>query len=405
MSLTTSGSPRRVALLGSTGSIGRQTVDVLAALPDAFRVVALAAGSNVAVLNEQIARLRPLAVGLDDPAAAARLELPAGTERLGGVDALEGLATRDDVDLVVVGTGGLVSLRPVIAALRAGKIVATANKETLVAGGHLVMPIARTLAGARSALDPRDPYASPLAWLRPIDSEHSAIWQCLAGEAMGGVAGLILTASGGPFLDGPEDLATVTPQQALRHPTWSMGAKITIDSATLANKGLEVIEAHWLYDVDYDAIEVVIHPQSVVHSAVRFADGSLKAQLGTPDMRLPIQYALTHPTRRPSPAAPPDLAAIARLDFRAPDPARFPALRIAREAGRQGPWASAALIAADEVAVARFLDGSLDFQGIPRLLEAAVTRFGSGRSRDPGVDDLLDLEAEIAATYATEAIR
>jgi len=400
MALTTGGSPRRVALLGSTGSIGRQTVDVLSALPDAFRVVALAAGSNVSVLNEQIARLRPVAVGLGDVAAVAQLDLPAGTKWLGGVDALEELVTRDDVDLVVVGTGGLVSLRPVIAALQAGKIVATANKETLVAGGHLVMPVARRLAAARSAVDPRDPYASPLAWLRPIDSEHSAIWQCLAGEAMGTVAGLVLTASGGPFLDGPEDLAGVTPQQALRHPTWSMGAKITIDSATLANKGLEVIEAHWLYDVDYDAIEVVIHPQSVVHSAVRFADGSLKAQLGTPDMRLPIQYALTYPDRRPSPAAPPDLVASGRLDFRAPDEARFPALRIAREAGRLGPRASAALIVADEVAVARFLARTLAFTGIPRLLEAAIDRFGSGPVA-PGIDELLALDREIRAAYAT----
>ena len=205
---------------------------------------------------------------------------------------------------------------------------------------------------------------------------------------MADVAALILTASGGPFLDAtPAELAAVTPEQALRHPTWTMGAKITIDSATLANKGLEVIEAHWLYDVDYDAIEVVIHPQSVVHSAVRFVDGSLKAQLGTPDMRLPIQYALTYPDRRPSPAAPPDLLATGRLDFRAPDEDRFPALRIAREAGRPGPRASAALIAADEVAVARFLDGTLDFTGHPapaRGGRRAVRRDGAtgpGRRR------------------------
>ncbi len=212
-------------------------------------------------------------------------------------------ATRDDVDLVVVATGGIVSLRPVLAALRAGKVVATANKETLVAGGHLVMPEARRLAAGVAATTPGDPFASPLAWLRPIDSEHSAIWQCLVGESMAAVDGLILTASGGPFLDAaPDELAAVTPDQALRHPTWTMGAKITIDSSTLANKGLEVIEAHWLYDVEYDAIEVVIHPQSVVHSAVRFVDGSLKAQLGTPDMHLPIQYAMTFPDRRPSPS-------------------------------------------------------------------------------------------------------
>jgi 1-deoxy-D-xylulose-5-phosphate reductoisomerase len=181
-----------------------------------------------------------------------------------------------------------------------------------------------------------------------------------------------------------------------------MGAKITIDSATLVNKGLEVIEAHWLYDVDYGAIEVVIHPQSVVHSAVRFVDGSLKAQLGTPDMRLPIQYALTHPDRLPSPAAPPDLLATARLEFRAPDEGRFPALRIAREAGRSGPRASAALIAADEVAVARFLDGTLGFTGIPTLLEAAVERYGGARSSEPDVDELVALEREVRATFATE---
>ena len=392
---------RRVALLGSTGSIGRQTVDVLAAHPDAFSVVALATGSDAAGLSEQARRLHPSVVALADVSAHASLDLPAGTRQVGGADALETLATRDDVDLVIVATGGVVSLRPVLAALRAGKVVATANKETLVAGGHLVMPLAHALAATAAARNPGDPYASALAWLRPIDSEHSAIWQCLVGESMDGVAALVLTASGGPFLDAdPATLAAVTPEQALRHPTWTMGAKITIDSATLANKGLEVIEAHWLYDVDYDAIEVVIHPQSVVHSAVRFVDGSLKAQLGTPDMRLPIQYALTYPERRPSPAAPPDLIAAGSLEFRAPDETRFPALRIAREAGRMGPRASAALIAADEVAVARFLDGTLDFPGIPRLLEAAVTRFGSDAGT-PDVDGLVELDRDVRAAFAT----
>ena len=390
-----------MALLGSTGSIGRQTVDVLAAHPDAFTVVALATGSNAALLAEQAERLRPAVVALGDGAGLAGLDLPSGTQRLGGGDALVTLATRDDVDMVVVATGGVVSLRPVLAALRAGKVVSTANKETLVAGGHLVMPVARALADGVADTRPGDPYSSPLAWLRPINSEHSAIWQCLVGERLDGVAALILTASGGPFLEAsPAELAVVTPEQALRHPTWTMGAKITIDSATLANKGLEVIEAHWLYDVDYDAIEVVIHPQSVVHSAVRFVDGSLKAQLGTPDMRLPIQYALTYPERRPSPAAPPDLIATGRLEFRAPDEERFPALRIAREAGRMGPRASSALIAADEVAVARFLDGTLGFQGIPRLLEAAVARFGTGADA-PDVDELVALDATVRATFAT----
>jgi len=394
--------PRRVALLGSTGSIGRQAVDVLAAHADAFSVVALATGSNAALLGEQAARLRPRAVALGDEARRGTLDLPPGTDYVAGADALEQLATRDDVDLVVVGTGGVVSLRPVLAALRAGKVVATANKETLVAGGHLVMPVARRRADAVAASSPADPFASPLAWLRPIDSEHSAIWQCLVGERTSAVASLILTASGGPFLDAPGSLDDVTPAQALRHPTWTMGAKITIDSATLANKGLEVIEAHWLYDVEYGAIEVVIHPQSVVHSAVRFVDGSLKAQMGTPDMRLPIQYALTHPDRLPSPAAPPDLVAAARLDFGAPDETRFPALRIARDAGRLGPRASAALIAADEVAVARFLDGTLGFTGIPALLEAAVERYGQTGPIEPDVDELVALESEVRAAFRSE---
>jgi 1-deoxy-D-xylulose-5-phosphate reductoisomerase len=395
--------PLGVALLGSTGSIGVQAVDVLEAHADRFRVVALAAGRNARELEAQATRLRPAVVALGDDDAS--IDLPAGTTRTGGADALVELATRDDVDLVVVATGGVVSLRPVLAALRAGKVVATANKETLVAGGHLVMAEAGRRAAARAATDPRDPLATPLAWLRPIDSEHSAIWQCLVGEPRAGVARLVITASGGPFLDAtPDEIAAVTPDRALKHPTWTMGAKITIDSATLANKGLEVIEAHWLYDVDYDVIDVVVHPQSVVHSAVLFVDGSLKAQLGTPDMRLPIQYALTHPERLPSPATPPDLLAAARLDFRAPDETRFPALRIAREAGRTGSRAAAALIAADEVAVARFLDGTLDFLGIPRLLEAVVDRFGQGPDQAPDVDELVDLDREVRAAFAAGTI-
>ncbi|MEO5704522.1 MAG: 1-deoxy-D-xylulose-5-phosphate reductoisomerase [Candidatus Limnocylindrales bacterium] len=375
--------PRGVALLGSTGSIGRQALDVLDGDP-AFRVVALAAGRNAQLLAEQAQRHKPAVVAL-------------GADSEGLIE----IATRDDVDMVVVGTGGMVSLGPVLAALRAGKIVATANKETLVAGGHLVMPLARALAGVHAAIDPVAPLASPLGWLRPIDSEHSAIWQSLVGERLDHIERLILTASGGPFLDLPaEAFAAITPEQALRHPTWSMGAKITIDSATLANKGLEVIEARWLYDVGYEQIDVVIHPQSVVHSAVQFVDGSLKAQLGTPDMRLPIQYALTYPNRRPSKAAAPDLVGVGHLDFRAPDEARFPALRIAREAGRMGPWATAALIAADDVAVARFLDGSLDFPGIPRLLEDAVARFGTHPGPDPEVNDLIDLDREVRGSLA-----
>jgi 1-deoxy-D-xylulose-5-phosphate reductoisomerase len=397
----------RVALLGSGGSIGRQAIEVLGEMPDSFRVVALATGSQAQLLEEQARRFRPQVVALADAGAAARLDLPSGVVRASGSGALEEIVARPDVDLVLVATGGLVALRSVLAALEAGKIVATANKETLVAGGHLVMPLARALADRRRAEPggvaeasaegaPGRALASPLGWLRPIDSEHSAIWQCLAGEEHRAIARLLLTASGGPFLDaGVADLATVTPERALRHPTWRMGAKITIDSATLANKGLEIIEAHWLYDVPLSAVSVVIHPQSVVHSAVEFVDGSIKAQLGTPDMRLPIQYALTYPTRRPSPAAAADLVAAGKLEFRTPDEERFPALRIAREAGLAGPRASTALISADEVAVARFLGGTLDFQGIPRLLEAAVERFGAGEPRNPSLEELVALDTEV----------
>jgi 1-deoxy-D-xylulose-5-phosphate reductoisomerase len=387
--------PRGVAVLGSTGSIGRQALDVLAGLGDRFRVVAIAAGRNRALLERQAAALVPAVAALVDADAGA-LELPVGTERRSGPDALLELATRPDVDLVIVATGGIVSLRPVLSALAAGKVVATANKETLVAGGHLVVPIAERLAAR--ATEPA--LRSRLGWLRPIDSEHSAIWQCLVGEVSRAIARLVLTASGGPFLDEPPDLARVTPAMALRHPTWRMGPKITIDSATLVNKGLEVIEARWLYDVPYDAIDVVIHPQSVVHSAVAFVDGSLKAQLGTPDMRIPIQYALTYPHRLRSATPAPDLTTVGRLDFRRPDETRFPGLRIARDAGRTGPRASAALIAADEVAVARFLDGTLDFAGIPRLLEAAVQRYATNGPATPALDELLALDGEVREAFA-----
>ncbi|HEY5521434.1 MAG TPA: 1-deoxy-D-xylulose-5-phosphate reductoisomerase, partial [Candidatus Limnocylindrales bacterium] len=274
----------RVAVLGSTGSIGRQTLDVLGALEDRFEVVALAAGRDEQTFNEQIARFKPRTTAL------AR----------DGIDALAEVATRDDVDVVVVATTGVVSLKATLAALEQGKVVATANKETLVAAGHLVMPLARRLAAAHGD---DDLAAGALNWLRPIDSEHSAIWQCLAGERRQDIRRLILTASGGPFREWPaERLESVTPEQALAHPTWRMGGKITIDSATLMNKALEVIEARWLYDFGDDQVDVVVQPQSIVHSLVEFEDGSLKAQLGLPDMRIPIQYALTYPAHLVSPA-------------------------------------------------------------------------------------------------------
>jgi 1-deoxy-D-xylulose-5-phosphate reductoisomerase len=395
------GAPTGVAVLGSTGSIGRQALEVLAALSDEFRVVALAAGSDAATLQDQAVRWRPAAVSLADERALSGLDLPMGTARVGGTDALLRLVTRDDVGLVVVATGGVVSLAPVLAALGSGKVVATANKETLVAGGHLVMPLARALAaGAAGA------FATPLAWLRPIDSEHSAIWQCLVGEDLRAVRRLILTASGGPFLGRePPEVAAARPEDALAHPTWRMGAKITVDSATLMNKGLEVIEAHWLYAMPYDRISVVIHPQSVVHSAVEFVDGSVKAQLGSPDMRIPIQYSLTYPGRRPSPARPLDFATLPDLGFAAPDEDRFPALRLAREAGERGPRATAALIAADEAAVRRFLAGSLSFGGIVPLIAAALERFAAAGGADPDLAELVTLDVEVRAwTTAAPAV-
>ena len=393
--------PVRVALLGSTGSIGRQALDVLSGLGDDFPVVALAAGRDAARFGEQVEALRPRAVHLADRDALRRLQLPDGVTAVDSEDGLEALATRPDVDLVLVATGGVVSLRPVLAALEAGKVVATANKETLVAGGHLVMPLARrcaSRAGEGQGTDAgRAALATPLAWLRPIDSEHSAIWQCLVGEDPLAVERLVLTASGGPFRDWPpERLMAARPDDALAHPTWRMGAKITVDSATLMNKGLEVVEAHWLYDVAYERIEVVVHPQSVVHSLVEFVDGSLKAQLGLPDMRLPIQYSLTYPRRLPSPAPRLEMTAAQGLTFEAPDERRFPALRVAREAAATGPRATAALISADEVAVRRFLDGTLDFPGITGLVAAAAERYGGRRGDpEPSLEELTALDHEV----------
>ncbi|MEO6350855.1 MAG: 1-deoxy-D-xylulose-5-phosphate reductoisomerase [Candidatus Limnocylindrales bacterium] len=371
----------QVAVLGSTGSIGRQALDVLAAHPDRFEVVGLAAGRDTATLDEQVARFQPAL-----RATAAD-----------GLEALTDMATDRRVDFVVVGTTGIISLKPVLAALSAGKVVATANKETLVAGGHLVMPLAKRLA-AQSA----DEGATPLNWLRPIDSEHSAIWQCLAGETRQEVRRLIITASGGPFRDwSTERMKSATPQDALNHPTWRMGTKVTIDSATLMNKALEVIEALWLYDVADAQVDVVVHPQSIVHSLVEFVDGSLKAQLGLPDMRIPIQYALTYPHHLDSPAPRLSGAQIPSLSFEPVDEARFPALEIGREAGRRGPRASAALIAADDIAVDRFLSGTLDFPGISELCAAAVERFADGGADAPELQELLDLDAQVRSWAET----
>jgi len=384
-----------VALLGSTGSIGRQTIDVLASGEAGdYEVVALAAGRDADSLSEQAQLLHPQVVSLADPEAARRLQLPDGAARDDAPDALTQMATRDDVDLVIIATGGVVSLRPVLAALQAGKVVATANKETLVSAGHLVMPLAQARADEVAAADPSDPMGSPLAWLRPIDSEHSAIWQCLVGEDLADVSRLILTASGGPFREwSTERMAEARPKDALKHPNWTMGAKITIDSATLMNKGLEVIEAHWLYDVPYEQVDVIVHPQSLVHSFVEFVDGSLKAQLGLPDMRIPIQYSVTYPQRRAGPAPRLDLTEHSQMTFQAPDLERFPAISIARAAGAAGPGATAALIAADDIAVERFLAGELSYPGMARLVAAAIDRFSVDRA--PALEELEAIDAEV----------
>src|SRR5215212_2115066 len=331
--------PLGVAVLGSTGSIGTRALDVLAQHPDRFRVVALAAGRNTALLAEQIARFSPSFVGCEaggfDPGDGARLL------------SMEEIVARPEVELVVAGTVGVAGLGATLCALRLGKPVALANKEVLVMAGRVICEAARAGGGS----------------LRPVDSEHSAIWQCLWGERPESVGKIILTASGGAFRDLPaEDLARVTPAQALHHPTWQMGRKITVDSATLMNKGLETIEARWLFDVPLERVEVLMHRESIVHSLVEFTDGSVKAQLGEPDMRLPILCALAYPERLAHAGTPRlDLGRIGALHFAPPDLARFPCLTLAMEAGRRGGTYPAVLVGAGEVAVERFLAGEIGF--------------------------------------------
>jgi 1-deoxy-D-xylulose-5-phosphate reductoisomerase len=351
---------RRLAILGSTGSIGRSTLDVVEGLGD-IEVVGLAARSSGDALVAQVDRWRPKVVALEDPGAAERVRarVPAGTTVLGGPDALSALAAMPEADVVLVAVVGAAGLRPTLAALEAGHDVALANKETLVAGGEIV-----TRARARSG-----------AHLVPVDSEHSAIYQCLAGEDPRAVKRLILTASGGPFLRRPiGDLPRVTVEEALAHPTWNMGPKVTVDSATLMNKGLEIIEARWLFDVDAGSIDVVIHPQSLVHSMVEFVDGSIMAQLATPDMRGPIQHALTTPGRRVGPVRPMEWSRVT-MTFEQPDPSRFPSLALAREALRAGGTTPAVLNAANEVAVARFLSRDVAFTDIPAIVGAVLARY------------------------------
>lgn len=349
----------RLVVLGSTGSIGRAALEVAAGLGD-VQVIGLAARRDAELLAEQAQRWRPRAVAVEEAAAGDRLRshLPAGTQLLVGPDAATTLAAMPDADMALIALVGAAGLRPTLAALETGCDVALANKEALVAGGALVAA-ASERSGAR---------------LLPVDSEHSAIFQCLAGEDRTAVRRLILTASGGPFLRRPVDeLGDVTADEALAHPTWTMGPKVTIDSATLMNKGLEIIEACWLFGVEAEKIDVVIHPQSIVHSMVEFVDGSIIAQAAVPDMRGPIQYALTAPARRPSLIRPVEWRRLA-LTFEEPEAERFPALAVAREALRRGGTAPAVLNAANEVAVGRFLDRRIRFPEIVETVRAVLAR-------------------------------
>ena len=363
---------KRIAILGSTGSIGRSALAVVAAHPERLEVVGLAAGRNVERFAEQVAGVRPAVVALADKESLDRLRgagaLPAGAATGWGEDGLVAVATHPRVDLVLCASAGTAALGATLAAIEAGKTVALANKEVLVMAGRLMVGAARR-RGVR---------------ILPVDSEHNAIHQCVDGRAPDDVLRYILTASGGPFRDRPAaDLAAVTPEDALCHPTWSMGPKITIDSATLMNKGLEVIEARWLFDAPPDRIDVVVHPQSVVHSLVELRDGSVIAQLGVTDMRLPIQYAFSYPERWPAPLPALDLAACGPLDFEAPDTGRFPCLGLAYQALRAGAAFPAVLNAANEVAVAAFLERRLPFTGIPRVIAATLDAAAQRAPTDP----------------------
>lgn len=365
-----------VAILGSTGSVGSSALDVISSLPDQFEVVALAAGANHARLQEQIDRFTPQYASLDS--ATAQLS---GASMIDSDDPLLTMATLPEVDIVVVSTTGHTAIPAVLAALEAGKVVALANKETVVAAGQLVMEAAQHALGE----------------LRPVDSEHSALWQAMGQSTFDpkSMTRLVLTASGGPFRTWPnEKLLTVTPEDALDHPTWSMGRKITIDSATLMNKGFELIEAAWIFDCPIDAIDVVVHPQSVVHSLVEFVDGSVIAQLGPHDMRMPIQYALTAPERAPSSGPRLALHQLGRLEFEAPDHERFPALNLCRESLIRGGLAPAILSAADEVAVDAFLRRSISFPDIVSVCEKTLDKMDPMRDATYTLEDVMHASQE-----------
>jgi len=355
---------KSLSIIGSTGSIGTQTLDVISRFPDRFRVAGLAAGSRVDVLAQQVRTFQPDLVAVPDDRAATglrraleELHVDCLPEIQVGPEGLVALATLPHVQMMINAVVGALGLKPTLAALRAGKAVALANKETLVAAGELVISTARH-------------HGVPVI---PIDSEHSALFQCLVGEDVRKVRRLILTASGGPFR-GQKDLSHVTKEQALKHPRWVMGAKITIDSATLMNKALEMIEARWLFGVPMDQVDVVIHPQSTIHSAVEFVDGNIMAQLGPTDMRLPIQYALTYPERLPGFLEPLDLTRLGSLTFEAPDTATFPSLNYARQAVAAGGTMPAVMNAANEIAVQRFLADEIPFRAIFSIVERVMDR-------------------------------
>ena len=351
---------KNVVLLGSTGSIGTSTAKVAGDLPNDIRLVGLAAGGNAELLAKQARQFRPELVSIGSPEKAAKLRPQLdGIRVASGEEGLIELATLPSADIVLIAIVGTTGLQPALAAIRAGKDIAVASKEILVMAGEIVMAEARK-HGVR---------------VLPVDSEHSAIFQCLEGRSPGSVRRLILTASGGPFRETPAgQFAGITVEQALKHPSWVMGRKITIDSATMFNKGLEMIEARWLFDIPMLQVDVVVHPQSVVHSMVEFVDGSILSQLSTPDMCLPIQYALTCPGRAASERVQTDLPALGRLDFEAPDLAKFPALGQARRAGETGGTLPAVLNAANEIAVDAFCDRQTSFPGISDAVGQVMDR-------------------------------
>lgn len=357
MSTTTK---KRIAVLGSTGSVGRQTLEVIAGLPDYLELAAITAANSVSVLQEQARQYKPKYIGITNTKLHDTLSRNVVQACFCGDQVLEKIATLSDVDIVVVGTTGIVALPAIIAAINESKIIVTANKETLVAAGDIIMPLLK---------HPNQ--------LRTIDSEHSAIWQCLIGEEHQVIKRLLLTASGGPFRDSTlEQLNNATVSQALKHPNWSMGSKITIDSATLMNKGFEIIEAHRLFNVPYEQINVLIHRESIIHSLVEFIDGSTKAQLAVPDMRIMIQYALMYPKRSHNldASAYLDWSKINELSFELPDISRFPCFMLGYEAGKAGNTYPAVLVATDEVVVRAFLNGSIGLMDIPAILTSVLER-------------------------------